>query len=88
MLASPKTLTIGRIIRILEGGFAPISCLSETEHSMCSDCDNEASCGIRLVMSDVQKAITSIMDTVTVADMLMRSDAAALARNEVFDYSI
>ncbi len=88
LLASPRSLTIGRIIRILEGDMAPVSCLSETEHSRCDECDDEASCGIRLVMADLQQAIGSIMDTVTLEDMVNRSDAAALARNNLFDYSI
>jgi Rrf2 family protein len=88
LLASPRTLTIGRIVRILEGGMSPIACLTETDHSMCAECGDHTSCGIRLVMTDVQKAISSIMDTVTVADMINRSDEAALARNDVLDYSI
>jgi Rrf2 family protein len=85
---SPKVITIGRIIRILEGDFAPVSCLSETNYAKCDECDDEASCGIRLVLADVQSAMNSVLDTVTLAEMVERSEAALQAGRQVFDYSI
>ena len=88
LAVSPKSVTIGRIIRILEGDFAPVSCLSETNYAKCDECDDEASCGIRLVLADVQKAMNSVLDTVTLAEMVERSEAALQAGRQVFDYSI
>ena len=85
---SPKSVTIGKIIRILEGDFAPVSCLSETNYARCDECNDEASCGIRLVLADVQQAMNSVMDTVTLAEMVERSEAARQAHRKVFDYSI
>jgi len=86
--ASPRSLTIGKILRILEGDLAPVSCLSETKTAGCDECDDETSCGIRLVMADVQQAVNDIMNTVTLADMVDRSDVAARAQKKVIDYSI
>ncbi len=88
LAVSPKAVTIGRIIRILEGDFAPVSCLSETNYAKCDECGDEASCGIRLVLADVQSAMNSVLDTVTLAEMVERSEAAMLASRQVFDYSI
>jgi Rrf2 family protein len=88
LAVSPKSVTIGKIIRILEGDFAPVSCLSETNYARCDECDDEASCGIRLVLADVQQAMNSVMDTVTLAEMVERSEAARQAHRKVFDYSI
>ncbi len=88
LAVSPKSVTIGRIIRILEGDFAPVSCLSETNYAKCDECDDEASCGIRLVLADVQKAMNSVLDTVTLAEMVERSEAALQAGRKVYDYSI
>ena len=85
---SPKGVTIGRIIRILEGDFAPVSCLSETNYAKCDECEDEASCGIRLVLADVQRAMNSVLDTVTLSEMVERSEAALQAGRQVFDYSI
>jgi Rrf2 family protein len=86
--ASPRTLTIGKIIRLLEGDLAPVPCLNETKTIGCDECDDETSCGIRLVMADVQQAVNDIMDTVTLADMVERSDVAVRTQKKVFDYSI
>ena len=73
-LAVPaRELTVGRIIRILEGDYAPLSCLSATNYSQCTDCDDLESCGIRLVMSDVHRAITSVLDSTPLARMVVRS---------------
>ena len=88
LAASPKTVTIGRIIRILEGDIAPLSCLSETNYARCDECEDEVSCGIRLVMADVQSAMNSVLDTVTLAEMVERSEAARQALRQVYDYSI
>ena len=88
LLVPPRVLTIGRIVRILEGDLAPVSCLREANDATCDECDDAASCGIRLVMADVQQAIGAVMDTVTLADMVNRSDTVARARKNVFDYCI
>ena len=88
LAAAPRSLTIGRVIRILEGDLAPVSCLGETNPVRCEECEDEASCGIRLVMADVQSAMNSVLDTVTLAEMVERSEAARLAGRKVFDYNI
>jgi DNA-binding IscR family transcriptional regulator len=88
LLVSPLSLTIGKINRILEGELAPLSCLSKTKNSGCDDCVDESSCGIRLIRADVQHAVNDIMNSVTLADMLDRSEAAAQTQIKVFDYSI
>jgi len=88
LLVPPRSLTIGKIIRILEGDLAPVPCISATNYSKCDDCADEDSCGIRLVMADVHQAVSAILDTVTLADMVNRSEVAALAQKKVFDYSI
>ena len=88
LAAAPRSLTVGRVIRILEGDLAPVSCLGETNPVRCEECDDEASCGIRLVMADVQSAMNSVLDTVTLAEMVERSEAARLAGRKLVDYSI
>jgi Rrf2 family protein len=88
LLGSPRSITIGKIIRILEGELAPLSCLSETKNSGCDDCVDESICGIRLVMADVQHVVNDVLNSVTLADMLDRSEAAAQTQKKVFDYSI
>jgi len=88
-LASPPSrITLGSVVRILEGDLAPVQCLSETNYAKCDECDDEPTCGIRLVMVDVNKALAQALDSLTLADMLERSEAERNRRANVVDYSI
>lgn len=83
-----KRITIGSVVRILEGDFAPVQCLSDTSYTRCEECLDEASCGTRLVMRDVKKAVASVLDNVTLADMLERSENVRRKQANVIDYTI
>jgi len=85
---SPAALTIGAIVRSFEGDLAPVQCLSETQHASCPECADEDTCGIKLVMADVASAVTAILDSVTLADMLQRSEFARQKRTQMMDFAI
>ncbi len=69
---NPDTVTIGRVIRALDGPVAPVPCVSETAYGKCDECLDERTCGIRIVMKDVRDAISEILDTTSISDMLLR----------------
>ena len=81
-------VTIGMIVRILEGDLAPVPCLSETNYTHCDECLDEMTCGIRLVMTDVNKALAEVLDSLSLADMIERSQAACIKRENIVDFSI
>lgn len=85
---APATLTIGAIVRSFEGDLAPVQCLAEATYSACPECVDEETCGIKLVMADVSQAISSVLDTVTLADMLQRSEFERQKREQVVDFAI
>ena len=88
-LALPANrITVGAIVRILEGDIAPVPCLSTTNHARCEECRDEATCGIRLTMADVNAALTTVLDGLTLADMVERSEAELNKLKNVVDYSI
>src|SRR6266404_3034654 len=60
-------ISIGEIVRLIDGPLAPISCASVTAYHPCS-CPDEAHCGLRLLMVDVRNAIADILDRYTLAD--------------------
>ncbi|HBA89029.1 MAG TPA: transcriptional regulator [Geobacter sp.] len=72
----PGKITLGQAIRVMDGPLAPVPCVSETAYAKCSECDNELTCGIRLVMKDVRDAIAGILDGTTLADVLEKVDSA------------
>jgi Rrf2 family protein len=85
---SPDNLTIGSIIEALEGDLSPIQCLNGAAHAGCPECLDEDSCGVRLVMGEVKQAVGSVLDTVTLSDMLRRSASVREQQLNVIDYAI
>lgn len=84
----PKNITFGQAIRVMEGPLAPVPCVSETSYATCGECDNEATCGIRLVMKDVRDAMAGILDGTSLADALERMDHAEEAQKGVLNFCI
>jgi len=84
----PNRITIGAVVRILEGDLAPVQCLSTTNYAHCEECQDEVTCGIRLTMADVNIALSNVLDGLTLADMVERSEVERSKREKVVDYSI
>jgi len=75
-LARPADqITLGQIVRILDGPLAPIRCVSKMAYEPCA-CPDEATCGLRLVMQDVRNAISDILDHTSLADVARRVELA------------
>ena len=81
-------ITIGAVVRSFEGDLAPVPCLSESSHASCPECSDEDTCGTKLVMADVEKAVSSVLDSVTLADMLQRSEFERQKKRQVVDFAI
>jgi Rrf2 family protein len=58
----PSEVTIGQVIRILDGPLALIPCVSQTAYMKCEECLDEQTCGIRLAMKEVRDATAQILD--------------------------
>jgi len=58
---APGEITLGEVIRLLDGPLAPIPCVSVTAYEPCS-CPDETSCGLRIAMQQVRDAIAGILD--------------------------
>lgn len=70
LLKSPEEITLGQVIRLLDGPLAPIACVSKTAYQKCRDCPyaETDSCPIQQVMLDVRNAIAEILDNYTLRD--------------------
>jgi Rrf2 family protein len=60
-------ITLGEVIRTLDGTIAPVSCLSQIAYERCS-CPDESSCMLRAAMAHVRQAIVDVVDSMTLAD--------------------
>ena len=69
-LARPAAeITIGGVVRLIDGPLAPIGCVSQTAYAPCN-CPDEAHCGLRMLMLDVRNAIAAILDRYTLGDVV------------------
>ena len=67
MLArSPENITVGEVLRVLEGELATVECL-EVEDA----CDKACACPTRLVWQKIQNGVNAIVDGITLQDMLV-----------------
>ncbi len=71
---APKTITLGRVLRLIDGPLAPIPCVSQTAYAPCKDCADEKTCAIRAVMKQVRDATAKVLDETTLADLLEQQD--------------
>jgi Rrf2 family protein len=77
MAADPATISLGRVIRLLDGALAPLSCVSLRYYGRCS-CPDEATCPLRDVMLDVRDSMLEILDQETLADVAVRPGRASI----------
>jgi Rrf2 family protein len=77
-LARPASeISLGQIVRVLDGPLAPIGCVSHMAYEPCG-CPDERTCGLRLVMLDVRNAIANILDQTTLKDVIGRVEQTQL----------
>lgn len=67
---APDAISLGQVLRVLDGSFAPTPCVSRTAYARCGDCPDEAECAVRPIMQEVRDAISSVLDHRTLQDML------------------
>lgn len=58
-------ISIGRIIRVLEGSLAPVSCVEE--EGACSHSDH---CAMHLLYDRISRGFTGVLEAITLADMV------------------
>jgi Rrf2 family protein len=71
----PQDISLGQIVRVLDGPLAPIRCVSQMAYEACG-CPDERTCGLRMVMGDVRNAIADILDNTTLENVVERMDIA------------
>lgn len=65
----PSQVTVGPLLRAIDGPLAPVPCVSETEYKKCDDCADERTCAVRLLMQRVRDVTAEVLDGATLADL-------------------
>jgi Rrf2 family cysteine metabolism transcriptional repressor len=76
----PAEITLGEIIRLIDGPTSPIACVSIT------GCNFENRCAFRDVFCEIRGRINDIVDKTTFADMVEKT--RQLGEKEALDYTI
>jgi Rrf2 family protein len=80
---SPANITLGEIIRLVEGPTSPITCVSRSAHAKCN---YENRCAFQRVFAGIRDRINEIVDHTTFLDMVEQT--RKLQCETVLDYSI
>ena len=79
---SPEDISLGEIIRVVEGPLAPADCVSN------GNCPDESSCGLYSVMLEVRNAVSNILDNTSLKDVAVRTLELIDKKNRVLNYTI
>jgi len=79
----PSQITLGEIIRLIEGTTSPISCVSKSKRTRCNF---ENRCALRDVFEEVRDRTSEIIDKTTFKDIAERT--RSLQKTIHLDYAI
>jgi len=65
----PREITVGNVLRVLEGDLAPADCIMEEDYG----CENEENCVTKLVWIKIKDSIDEVVDSITLQDMIDES---------------
>jgi Rrf2 family protein len=69
LIKDPKDISMAKVYRILEGPIALLPCASHNFYEKCDDCDDEAICGARRLMTQVRDNTLKVLENNTLADI-------------------
>jgi Rrf2 family protein len=74
LLKTPAQITVGQLLRIVDGPIAPLPCLSRTAYQRCKDCRDEAVCEVRHAFAEAYAHYLSKLEGMTLAEALKLAD--------------
>jgi len=77
LLKDPADISIGQVLRMIDGPIAPLGCLSRSAYRPCSDCVSEEACAVRKIFGDIFAATIILMDATTLADAVRHAKSGA-----------
>ena len=88
LLARPaREITLGAVVRAIEGPLAPMSCVSVSGYTECG-CPDPETCGLRVAWKEARDALAAVLDGTTFADIRERTERLRTHQADVLDYVI
>jgi Rrf2 family protein len=66
----PERISVGEVIRALDGPLALVSCVSQTAYAPCEECVTERDCAVRRLFHEVRDQTARILDGTTLASAM------------------
>jgi Rrf2 family protein len=82
---SPRKITVGEVVRLVDGPIAPFHCVNE---ALGEKCDLDGDCGYFPLWKRVRDAVSEIVDRATVADVLEEHRRTAATRSKAMMFHI
>ncbi|WP_353893182.1 Rrf2 family transcriptional regulator [Proteinivorax hydrogeniformans] len=64
----PSDITVGDVVRVLEGPLAPVDCVSEEETK--DPCSKESCCLTKFVWAKLRDSMAKVLDEITFGDII------------------
>lgn len=68
LLRNPEQITVGEVVRIIDGPLALVPCARQNGYQPCDECHDIETCAIRITMKKVRDATADILDGTTLSD--------------------
>ena len=65
---APSEITVGEVMRVLEGPISPMTCATEGKTDIL--CEREPVCGANIVWERVRDSVAQALDSLTLADLV------------------
>lgn len=83
----PREITLGAVVRLMDGPLAPMSCVSVSGYMECG-CPDPETCGLRAAWKTARDALADVLDNTTFADVCARQQELESRRGAVLDFVI
>jgi len=70
IMKDPAKITLAEIYRMFEGAIAMLPCVSEKFYEKCDDCDDEATCGLKVAFAEIRDQTYELLSNQTVQTLL------------------
>ncbi len=84
LVRAPDTITVGDVVRLVDGPMDPISCISDAT----GRCSEQPACSIRSVWIEARDAMAGVLDRTSFADLALRTQSIAAQQDIRLMYHI
>lgn len=74
LLKSADSISLGSVLRMIDGPIAPLPCLSRTAYRKCDDCPSEELCAVRAGFAEAYDASLHVLEATTIAQAIKSTE--------------